>query len=236
MSYVSVTVLRQTPYYLESPTVLSLLCTNSIVFFGFCAISAITIQGFKMDQVINLKRAPVTADDVKREILSTCLCSAGAGTSCADCHPTCDLCTKAYATLVAINKSGRWSLLCVWSESNWVVSFCKIPEATLSDPAGGSCSCLNGFVYKNYATTACVPCVPSCPYCVDTSPEGCVNSKDLTIFASNLASSYSLPLLDEASGFICYRQPVPTTTCDPLSVAVTGEIASYGSGLRPIKS
>ena len=114
---------------------------------------------------------------------------------------------------------------------------CKITGATLSDPAGGSCSCLNGFVYENYATEACVPCNSGCPYCVDTSSEGCMKTKELTIFASNLASSYSLPLLSQASGLICYRQPVPTTTCDTvsntLSVAVTGTIASDGSGLHP---
>ena len=59
-----------------------------------------------------------------------------------------------------------------------------------------------------------------------------MKSKDLTIFASNLASSYELPLLEETEGLICYRQPVPTTTCDPLPVAVTGTIASDVSGLR----
>jgi hypothetical protein len=60
-----------------------------------------------------------------------------------------------------------------------------------------------------------------------------MNSKDLTIFASNLASSYALPLLDETNELICYRQPVSTTTCDPLSVAVTGTVVSDTDGLHP---
>ncbi len=60
-----------------------------------------------------------------------------------------------------------------------------------------------------------------------------MNSKDLTIFASILASSYALPLLDETNELFCYRQPVPITTCDPLLTAVTGTIASNLSGLHP---
>ena len=214
-----------------------------------------------MDQVVDLHRAPVTEAEIKSKVLGTFLCSAGSGTSCAVCHPSCTDCTSGLCNTCLSaqgTKMADGAFCMCGTDPSWVecprchascgtcavytdkekCTSCKVQEATLSNPAGGSCSCLKGFVYKNYATTACDPCVPGCPYCVDTSSEGCMKTKELTIFASNLASSYSLPLLSQASGLICYRQPVPTTTCDTvsntLSVAVTGTIASDGSGLHPI--
>lgn len=73
------------------------------------------------------------------------------------------------------------------------------PQSTLSDQAGGSCSCIEGYVYINYATFVCVPCNSGCSYCISTGSKACVNSKDLTIGASNLASSYALPLLGQTN-------------------------------------
>ena len=47
------------------------------------------------------------------------------------------------------------------------------------------------------------PAIPAAPYNVGTSLEGYMNFKDLTLFASNFASSDSLPpLLDQTSELI----------------------------------
>ena len=59
-----------------------------------------------------------------------------------------------------------------------------------------------------------------------------MGSQDLNNFALNLVSSYSLPLLNRANRLICYRQPVPTVACDPLT-DVLGAITSDASGLHP---
>lgn len=134
--------------------------------------------------------------------LSTYLCAAGSGSSCAVCHPTCngctdglcDTCLNPLATKVAegafcmcgtdpawVECSGPSCHAscgtCAVNDNKEKCTSCAIPEATLSDQVGGSCSCIDGFVYKNYATTACVPCNSGCSYCVDTGPEGCMNSR-----------------------------------------------------------
>lgn len=159
----------------------------------------------KIDVVLNLNRAEVSEIEARNEILSTYLCSAGTGTSCAACHPTCASCAGGVCN-TCLNSEGTTmgaGAFCMCGTDPALVecpschascgtcsemgnpekcTSCKIAEATLSKQAGGSCSCNDGFVYKNYPTTACVSCNPGCPYCVGTSSEACMNSKDLTIF------------------------------------------------------
>ena len=56
-------------------------------------------------------------------------------------------------------------------------------------------------------------------------------SLEQAVFANHAAAVYSLPLRDETNGLICYRQPVPSTTCDALT-PVLGAITSDFSGLH----
>lgn len=66
-------------------------------------------------------------------------------------------------------------------------------------------------------------CSAGCSYCAGVSPAACMNSEDEASFATLLTALYSLPLASAANGLMCYRQHVPTLTCDPL-LAVIGSI------------
>jgi hypothetical protein len=57
-------------------------------------------------------------------------------------------------------------------------------------------------------------------------------SREQAIFAAFLANRYSLPLTDETNGLICYNEPVPDLTCDPLT-PVMGVLQSDEAGLHP---
>jgi len=63
--------------------------------------------------------------------------------------------------------------------------------------------------------------------------EDCVSASqaDFAYYASDL---YNLPLIDQASGMICYRQPVPQLDCNPLTI-LTGTIREDVDGLHPTK-
>jgi hypothetical protein len=51
-------------------------------------------------------------------------------------------------------------------------------------------------------------------------------------FANHAAVVYSLPLTDETNGLICYRDPVPDSSCDALTPAL-GDLHPDISGLHP---
>ena len=68
---------------------------------------------------------------------------------------------------------------------------------------------------QNPATTPCVPCYSGCSYCFTNALEGCTK-KDPFTFALNFAS-FGLPLTVQTDRLICYRQPLPTLSCDPLT-------------------
>ncbi len=57
-------------------------------------------------------------------------------------------------------------------------------------------------------------------------------SQEQAAFANHAAAAYSLPLIDETNGLICYRQPAPDLTCDPLT-PVLGVLDSDADGLHP---
>ena len=209
-----------------------------------------------MDQVVNLNRAPVTKSQVETEILKSFLCWDGLGTACISCHPTCNGCTGdlcnscldpraskvADGSFCLCGTSPAWEECrichascntCSSRDNPEKCNSCLIRGAILNEEFEGSCSCLHGFVYQKYATSPCVPCSSGCSYCIDATAEGCMNSKDLTIFASNLASFYSLPYLSETNGYICYREPLPKANCDYLYSVFSGAISSDDSGLHP---
>ena len=127
--------------------------------------------------VVNLSRAPVTESIVASEVLSTFLCSAGSGSSCVDCHPTCTTCTDGLCDGCRSSgyMKGKTAALCVpkacddscgtctaYDDKEKCTS-CKITGATLSDPAGGSCSCLNGFVIRTTRQMHAFPAIPAAP-------------------------------------------------------------------------
>ena len=56
-------------------------------------------------------------------------------------------------------------------------------------------------------------------------------SLEQAVFANHAAAVYSLPLKDETNGLICYRQPVPSTTCDALT-PILGSFSPDISGLH----
>lgn len=142
-----------------------------------------------------------------------CACYVGTPNvgECPPCHASCSACSQG-------------------NNPNKCTS-CAIATATLSVLSGGTCSCGSGYVPQSPAISACVECHSGCPYCVDDTEAGCMGSKDQAIFATNLATSFQLPLLNQANGLICYRQPVPDLNCNPLAI-ITGEIASDGDGLH----
>ena len=210
-----------------------------------------------MDMVLNLNKAAVTEAEVKAEIFSTFLCAADPGAnSCSACHPTCksciaDLCDSCKSPLGTKIADGAFCQcgqsptltdcpVCHASCTTCTVEYANDPEdctgcastgATLSNPLGGHCSCPLGYVAQSPATAACVPCSSDCSYCVGSSKEACMGSKDLTAFATDLASA-QMPLLSQTNGLICYRQPVPALSCDPWT-PITGAITTDASGLHP---
>jgi len=209
-----------------------------------------------MDLVLSLDRAVVTEADVRAEVLSTFLCAANPeATTCATCHPTCESCTddlcdpckSAVAAKIADGafcQCGQSPTLTACSLCHASCATCAAPgndpeactectiaEATLSNPLGGHCSCGLGYVAQSPATAACVSCSSSCSYCVGSSEEACMGSEDLNVFATNLALA-QMPLLSQTNGLICYRQPVPALSCDPLT-PITGAITTDASGLHP---
>ena len=55
-------------------------------------------------------------------------------------------------------------------------------------------------------------------------------SEEQADFAKHVATTYSLPLTDETGGLMCYSQPVPKLSCDPLT-EVTGAITQDAGNL-----
>lgn len=55
-------------------------------------------------------------------------------------------------------------------------------------------------------------------------------SEDLA--TTHLATLYSLPLSVETDGLICYNEPVPDLTCDPLT-PMLGDLHPDSDGLHP---
>lgn len=109
-------------------------------------------------------------------------------TSCVSCHASCQTCT---------NNSASGCLTC------------KVPEATLDNPLGGTCAC-TAPLYKDKLspTTPCEPlCDPSCSTCTNPTSAGCLTCK------------VAEASLTKADGGMCYcgigyvREFSPTTSC-----------------------
>jgi hypothetical protein len=251
MSYGLVTIRAGDQYYLSMCVDSSLLSSAVLELFGIYGY----IAGNYMDLVLNLNRGATNENLARVEVLSTFMCSADGGNACATCHSSCQTCTDGVCTVCALpggikmshgifclcGVSPAWiecpichasCATCTMNSPNKCTS-CKISGATLSNPTGGTCSCEQGYVYKSPATSACQPCYSGCTYCVGTTQGACMGSKELAIFATYLASSFSLPLLDQTNGLICYRQPVPGQSCNPLPEAMASSIISDASGLHP---
>jgi hypothetical protein len=251
MSYGVVTIRAGNQYYLSKSVISQLTISSVIQLFGLASATS----GSYMDLVLNLNRGATSLSLARAEVLSTFMCSADGGNACASCHSSCQTCSSGVCTVCALpggtimshgifclcGVSPAWvecsichasCATCTMNNPNKCTS-CTIPGATLSNPAGGTCSCEQGYVYKSPATSACQPCYSGCAYCVGTTQGACMKSKELAIFATYLASSFSLPLLDQTNGLICYRQPVSVQTCNPQLEAMAGSIISDASGLHP---
>lgn len=65
-------------------------------------------------------------------------------------------------------------------------------------------------------------CPEGCDFCAGASVEGCMGENEAT-FATHLSTPYSLPILHETAGLMCYRTPVPDMlACDPLTPVLGG--------------
>ena len=111
-----------------------------------------------------------------------------ATSSCVSCQLSCLTCT---------NNSASGCLLC------------KVPEATLDNPLGGTCACTAPkYKGKTSPTTPCEPlCSPSCATCANPTSEGCLTCK------------VPEASVTKAGGGVCYcgsgyvREFNPTTSC-----------------------
>ena len=111
-----------------------------------------------------------------------------ATSSCVSCQPSCLTCT---------NNSASGCLQC------------KVPEATLDDPLGGTCACTAPkYKEKTSPTTPCESlCWPSCATCANPTSEGCLTCK------------VPEASVTKAGGGVCYcgsgyvREFNPTTSC-----------------------
>ena len=137
-------------------------------------------------------------------MLSTFLCGADGATTCATCHPSCLACTTTPDTCDS----------------------CSLADAAAKSADGAFCVRTGVTVWDgvSYFKLACV----GCDFCIGTNPQICV-SEELAAFVGKLEASYSLPLTDEANGLICFRQPVPDLTCDPLT-PILGELDAGNTG------
>ena len=254
MTYVAVTIRGGNQYFVKVNTSTHLKSSSSAGLVKSALY--MTVNGYYMDLVLDLNRAGTTEALIKAEVLSTFLCSAQQGTACRTCHSSCKSCTGNLCSLCADPQGakvadGAFCLCgtsptfsecltchpscstCAMSNDPTRCTGCANEHATLSNPAGGICYCGVGYVPHSPAVASCVGCYPGCSYCVDSSEAACMNSEDSAIFAIILTSSYQLPLLEEASGLICYRQTAtPSLSCDPYTAA-TGQITSDASRLHP---
>ena len=100
----------------------------------------------------------------------SCACDSGYApqnpvtVDCVACHPSC--------------------LICVDGTADGCQS-CLFTGAALSSPSLGRCSCGNGFVPQDPATSACVKCHSSCQTCIDGTSNGCKTCKVAEATLSN---------------------------------------------------
>lgn len=137
----------------------------------------------------------------KGTILTSFLCGANGAAACPTCHPSCLFCTT----------TGQ-------------CDSCNALDRATKSSDGAFCVCdsVTAWDEVDYFRWCCNA---GCSYCAGVSPAACMKSEDEASFATLLTALYSLPLASAANGLMCYRQPVPTLTCDPL-LAVIGNIGT----------
>jgi len=107
---------------------------------------------------------------------------------------------------------------------------CKIPEAILSNIAGGACTCGNGFVPFEGVTSSCVPCA-GCSHCCGPRAPQCLPSREIAVFARLADLNYALPLSTAASDALCYRSAIPTSAEDKAAwETILGSLTPDGTG------
>ena len=96
--------------------------------------------------------------------------AAGGSCSCGEGFPLLT------ATTVACLQCHESCFTCVDGTSSGCTQ-CTVPEATLSDVSGGTCSCGGSYALQTPATTSCVSCHHSCDTCVSATASGCSSCK-----------------------------------------------------------
>ena len=152
-----------------------------------------------------------------------CHCDSGTGgtnkfhTACLSCHPNCSTCEIGM--------------------TSWYCGSCSISGASVSPySSASSCECRAGYAPNANPVGACTPCAPAgCPYCIGSDESQCMSPEQAELAQNQLMTPLELPMTTETADHrICYRTPLPTTTCTPDPIEyVTGPIVDYATVAKP---
>jgi len=183
--------------------------------------------------VITINEGLTLATAVDKRYTESFLCGGLGLSDCPVCHPSCTSCT-----------------------SGSVCDSCKHEQSVMSaDSLFCSCSGQNGYAAADKYHESCASCYNGCATCESAATSNdcqsclfnyhkgpcvgvsctCLGSSDEEMFVE-FAKEHGLPYTDETNSMICYRQPVPEITCDPLPSAVTGTISEDVAGLHPTQA